>query len=407
MSCCNLSDREIYNSLSLNIVSELAGEKYNPNEKYNSSIKPKNLVVDVSCIIKMIWFLYQGSTKKSKTLLETTENIARAKQKLETTDVMDEAEQILGLQIRANECSPVHNLDVIFFAVAHKSLGSFQSTVRKNIKNLTYECTLFDPILDSDILCDYIDELNKYIKTRHNEHMVLFSLDEFKNFKYNSFVIIMHNTFEGDWLHPFDAGTRTDTFHTSETSTCEIPMMTAEAKHVMVSDWEKKLRATIILLPYKNDANCLIYQPEKIATHEELVSVLDTLAQGDTFEKLIKSFKPKESVRQVMPKFSLVSHHRNLSTLTRVDKVLNLFNKDFVLPTIFEDGPFDCKYLTMHNTTHFINTEMETETKSDTKALLCDGDSHGKIYCINQPFIFFVLSSFNHIIHVGIFTDEV
>lgn len=356
--------------------------------------------MDVSCIVKMIWFLYQGSQKKSKTL----ENIAKAERNLETTDVIDEAEQILGSQIRASEHSPVHNSNVVFLTAAHESLGSFRSTVTNNIENISYGCTPIIPKLDSNRLCDFIVEINEFIVTHHNEHMLLFLFNEFENFKSHSFFMVMHNTFEGDWLHPFDAGTCADTFHTSETSTCKIPMMTAEAKHVMVSDWEE---VTIILLPYKNNVNCLIYQPEKIATREELVSVLDTLAQGDTFEKLIKSFKPKESIRQVMPKFSLLSHHRNLNTLTRVDKVLNLFNKNFVLPAIFKDGPFDCKYLTMHNATNFINTDMKTETKSETRALLCDGDSRGKIYRINQPFIFFVLSPSNHIIHVGIFTDEV
>ena len=419
----NASELTKYNTMCLKICSALA------SQKRKKSTQP-NIICGASCMIEALWIAYQGTTERNnmKQHLRTIES----NDEFETRKSNNKLEEILGSLIRENKRQPIKCRDSFSAIFSLKYLGSLHPTFYENIKDVNNESNFLHYKIPDDlnvnnsdfveyyyddkkndrhrsrIINEVVEHINDIVQTNTNQVFdELVSEDDLKVFENSKLFMVNKSKYEGEWVEPFDRETFMDTFHTSKTSTSKIQMMSAKAKSVLVSGMEKELDATILLFPYKNGGNFLVYAPKEIASFRQLISTLDTLTQGDAFERLLRSFKSKRSAMQVIPKFAYTNKFNAMSALKEIDQLSDVFNDDLSFTKLFKDGPFSFKDLKMENITDIVCNEEGTKTKSKTSLVCFDFMGSDKYYRINKPFLFFTLTPTNHICDIGIFMDGV
>jgi len=405
-----------YNIMCLKIASALA------SKKSKESTRPENVICGVSCIVEAFWIFYQGTTKRNE-----------MKQQQRTMKSNDELEETLGSLIRESTRQPIECRDSFSAILSLEYLGPLHPTFYENIEDINTELKFLhyeisDDLNISDDLIHYyydddddknerhrsriiketVEKINELVQTNTNQVFdELVTEDDLEVFKNSRLLMVTKSKYEGEWVQPFNNETFMDTFHTSKRSTSEIQMMSSIAKSVLVSDMKKELNATILLFPYKNGGNFLVYSPKEIASFQQLIMTLNTLTQGDTFERLLRSFKLKRSAKQVIPKFAFKSKFNAMSALKKIDQLSDVFNNDLSFTRLFDDRSFSFTHLKMENITDIVCNEEGTKTKSKTSSICFDYLGRDKCYRINRPFLFFTLTPTNHICDVGIFMDGV
>jgi len=434
-------DRETFNRLAIKIAVQVAKrENQVKRDTYNQS-NPNNFFLGVSCVIEMLWLLYHATaTEKVKLSFEQS---SRKEEFLH---------RILGSLVLENKQHPLlnHRVSVIGL-ISLSDQGELNPIFIENTKAVNqfhYRIPITTQRFKSHSnfnrwVSEVMDltkrKLTKHLKATDQQVWKIITENDFNNFQRFSsgLMMISHSYFDGRWATNFHSYTHLGDFYVFEQVTRKIEMITFEPKYLRVSKIELEWPSTIISLPYQNNYQLVICMPKKVATFNDLVTQLATMAANPKmFEDIITSFERQKCTELIMPRFLGESHRHNLNVaLKTVDELLPLVSNESRLPHLFVNHNLLFRDVELLNVASIIQDEEGTRTepwkeicvhmplvpnwmgKSYFQSVLRENKSSGKyyfetvlqkydparMYYINKPFMFFIVASSIHIIDVGFF----
>ena len=215
--------------------------------------------------------------------------------------------------------------------------------------------------------------------------------------------LVIVTQFIGSWEHPFADGTEKSKFYLSDSET-EVDMMnnTSCIDALVNIDMEKKLNATVVKFPYRDDFGAMVViMPNEPADSNKLFDIFQNLE----LETLFNSFKSVECYSQSMPKFSTTTKIPLNKRMALCDDLREFVDDMADYSNIFE-GRSHYQIIDFTLQTTIENTEYGTEVIAKLSMDTSDGCIPGRNICIDKPFLYFIVNSENYIFSVGMFFGD-